>query len=50
MSRASHHHQLCNLRESPNEPAPSQAIVTAVHVVVAWSIAFVCIAALALIS
>jgi len=50
MSRALRHPQLYPVRESRNESIPEQSIVTAVHVVVAWLVAFICIAALALIA
>jgi hypothetical protein len=50
MGRVSYHHQLYAGRDPQRESAQSQSIVTAVHVVVAWLIAFVCVAALALIS
>jgi hypothetical protein len=50
MGRASYHQQLFAGRNPRREYAQSQSIVTAVHVVVAWMIAFVCVAALALIS
>lgn len=50
MGRASYHHPLFAGRASRREAAQSQSIVTAVHVVVAWLIAFVCVAALGLIS
>jgi hypothetical protein len=48
MGRASYHQQLYTDRDPRREPAQSQSIVTAVHVVVAWLIAFICVAALAL--